>query len=90
MGKLVGFPGVPLPESERPRPVLDRETARAAAEALVRIASGRCPHCGAVPERTRQVGRSVVAEPCGHRMFQGYAKDWTAAVGRRRGAGGDR
>jgi hypothetical protein len=39
---------------------------------LAAMVAGRCPHCGAVMTK-RHVGRSVYADPCGHRLYQGDA-----------------
>ncbi len=36
------------------------------------LAAGLCPICGAKIERKRQIGRSVYAEPCAHRLGQGF------------------
>lgn len=38
-------------------------------------AAGKCPHCQAKIDEERQVGRCVYASPCGHRLFQGKAKE---------------
>lgn len=35
--------------------------------------ANRCPFCNAVIEKRQQVGRSVYAHPCGHRLYQGKA-----------------
>lgn len=56
---------------------LPPEVAKAAIQALTRMAnlmSGNadvCMHCGAKVSRLVQVGRCVVAEPCGCRQYQG-------------------
>lgn len=31
-----------------------------------------CPHCKQTVENLKQVGRSVYAQPCGHRLYQGF------------------
>lgn len=39
------------------------------------VVSGKsniCPVCGAPVEHFEQVGRSVYAVPCGHRLYQGH------------------
>jgi len=64
-------------EAEVERMKIEREEMlRRAAEELDRdlaeMAAGRCPHCGAAMTK-RQIGRSVYADPCGHRLYQGYA-----------------
>jgi hypothetical protein len=41
---------------------------------LSKLANDICPDCNTPVERQRQVGRCVYAEPCGHRLFQGKAK----------------
>lgn len=45
----------------------------AALRYLEDLAGGRCPVCHE-PATEQQVGRSVYAEPCGHRMFEGRAR----------------
>lgn len=49
----------------------EKETAT---HALRLLGSGFCPHCHAKIEREQQVGRSVYAVPCGHRLYQGRAR----------------
>ena len=41
---------------------------------LDRLHDGKCPVCGAEVQEEKQVGRSVYALPCWHRMYQGQAK----------------
>jgi hypothetical protein len=36
--------------------------------------SGHCPLCHEVVQKEQQVGRCVVAQPCGHRLYQGRVK----------------
>ncbi len=45
------------------------------AKLLTDLAAGICPHCGARIDEERQVGECVYADPCGHRLYQGRAKE---------------
>ncbi len=62
---------------EESREPLPPEIARAAVEALTRMAnlmsreSDVCMHCGQPVTKLVQVGRCVHAEPCGCRLWQG-------------------
>ena len=72
-GALLGC-GVACPLASYPTEAQARAAA-AASEAQARayladIRAGRCPH-HRHPVRLRQVGRSVYAEPCGCRLYQG-------------------
>lgn len=53
-----------------------REMDAAVVQMVTRWNSGLCIECGQPVERMRQVGRSVYAEPCGHRNGQANAKAW--------------
>lgn len=54
----------------------NREIHAAAIAFLENLAAGKCPVCGNVPNRYVQRGRCVYGDPCGHRMWQGSAKEW--------------
>jgi hypothetical protein len=45
----------------------------AAARYFELLAKDICPTCEQSVEKHQQVGRSVYAEPCGHRLYQGKA-----------------
>jgi len=55
---------------------IDAEINAAVAQAMERLAFGLCIECGQPVERMQQVGRSIYAQPCGHRNGQGNAKEW--------------
>ena len=46
------------------------EAQQAAAQYFIDLFAGVCPFCKQ-PYTERQVRRSVYAEPCGHRLYQG-------------------
>lgn len=52
-------------------------------EALARTKRGECSDCGTKVTAVRQVGRCVYAEPCGHRVGQGDAKQVAKVLGLR-------
>ena len=62
--------------ADYPTPVEEHERNRQIAEWLTAwiasINAGACPECS-TPMIRRQVGRSVYAHPCGHRLYQGRA-----------------
>ena len=47
------------------------EIGKAAAEYFKNLFEGKCPVCKVPIEQEEQVGRSVYAQPCGHRLYQG-------------------
>ena len=53
------------------------------AELDERLKRGECGECGVKTASVRQVGRCVYAEPCGHRIGQGDAKQVAKAMGLR-------
>ena len=50
------------------------ESSKAITAFLSELDAGICPHCHQKIEEEKQVGRSVYALPCYHRLYQGTAK----------------
>jgi hypothetical protein len=65
----------------QPTPKLSREDNRFLAEALTKMAqlmsrkSEMCFHCGRQVQTLEKIGRSVYANPCGCRLWQGTVPD---------------
>jgi hypothetical protein len=50
-------------------------------EMRTRSERGECSHCGVKVASVRQVGKCVYADPCGHRIGQGDARQVAKAMG---------
>lgn len=44
-------------------------------EFMAKLTSDTCPHCDTDVKRHRQVEQCVYADPCGHRLYQGKARE---------------